>query len=83
MFHNIFLRKSCLLWDNVKKYFRAGHATDENIIRCMRFTCLIGKARDTHSEYVILIAFSRQQWLSECTSMLRTLYVHCLSLVNL
>jgi len=27
--------------------------------------------RHTHSEYVILIAFTRQQWLCECASMLR------------
>jgi hypothetical protein len=45
----------------------------------MRFTCWIDKATDTHSEYVTLIAFSRQQWLSECASMFPTLYVHCLS----
>jgi hypothetical protein len=29
----------------------------------MRFTCWVTKATDTHSEYVILIAFSRQQYL--------------------
>jgi hypothetical protein len=35
-------------------------------------------ARSTHSEYVIIIAFPRQQWLRECASVLR-LYVHYLS----
>jgi hypothetical protein len=35
-------------------------------------------ATNTHSEYEILIAFQRQQWLRERVSMLR-LYVHCLS----
>jgi hypothetical protein len=44
----------------------------------MRIACCITKATGTHSEYVILIAFPRQQWLRERASMLR-LYVHCLS----
>jgi hypothetical protein len=34
-------------------------------IRRMRFACWISKAIATHSEYVILIAFPRQQWLRE------------------
>jgi hypothetical protein len=29
----------------------------------MRIACWIPKARYTHLEYVILIAFARQQWL--------------------
>ena len=33
-------------------------ATHDDIIRCMRFACRVTKATDTHSEYVILIAFS-------------------------
>jgi hypothetical protein len=41
----------------VEKYGRARQATDDNIIRRMRFACWITKATDTHSEYVILIAF--------------------------
>jgi hypothetical protein len=44
--------------------------TDDNKIRRMRFACWITKATDTHSEYVILIALTRQQWLRECDSML-------------
>jgi hypothetical protein len=49
----------------VEKYGRATQATDDNIIRRMRFACWITKATDTQSEYVILIAFPRQQWLRE------------------
>jgi hypothetical protein len=45
----------------MEKYGTARHATDDNIIRRMRFTCWITKATDTHVEYVILIAFPRQQ----------------------
>jgi len=32
IFNNFFFPKSCHLWgDNVWKYFRTGHATDENM----------------------------------------------------
>jgi hypothetical protein len=44
----------------------------------MRIACWILKATNTHSEYVILIAFSLQQWLHERASLLRY-YVRCLS----
>jgi hypothetical protein len=73
MFNNFFFRKSCCLRDNVAKYCTARQATDDNIIRRMRFACWITKATDTHSEYVILIAFQRQQWLRE-----RYTYIACL-----
>jgi hypothetical protein len=62
-----FFLKSCRLWVNVEKYGTARQATDDNIIRRMRFACRITKATDTHSEYVILITFPRQQWLRERT----------------
>jgi hypothetical protein len=71
-----FFQKSYRLWDNVEKYDRTRQATDDNILRRMRFACWITKAADTPTENVILIAFSRQEWLRERTSMLR-LYVHC------
>jgi hypothetical protein len=44
--------------DNVEKYSKAGEATDDNILRCMRITQWTPKAINTHSEYVTLIAFS-------------------------
>jgi hypothetical protein len=37
----------------------------------MRFAFWITKATDTHSEYLTLIALSRQQWLRERSSMSR------------
>jgi len=37
----------------------------------MCFACWITKATDTHTEYVILIAYSWEQWVCECTSMLQ------------
>jgi hypothetical protein len=48
----------------------------------MRTAGWITKAKNTHSEYVILIAFPLQHWLHERASMLR-LYVHCLSYCNI
>ena len=38
----------------------------------------IPKAKNIHSEYVILIAFPLQQWLYERTPMLRYTYIACL-----
>jgi hypothetical protein len=63
----------------VEKYGTAGQATDDNIIRRMRFAYWINKATDTHSEFVTVVAFPRQQWLSERASMLR--YTSITSLV--
>jgi len=40
----------------------------------MRFACWVPNAANTHSEYVILIAFPLQQWLHERVSLL--LYVY-------
>jgi len=37
-------------------------ATDDNIIWRMGFACWIIKDTVTHSEYLIIIAFQRQQW---------------------
>ena len=45
----------------------------------MRIACWIPMARNTHSEYVILIAFPLQQWLLERASMLRYTYIACLA----
>jgi len=44
-------------------YVKAGQATDENITRRMRIAYWITKPVDTQAEYVIFIAFPRQQWL--------------------
>jgi len=70
-----FPRKLYRLWDNVGKFCRLGQATDDNIIQRMRFACWITKATDTHSEYLILIAFLRQQLSRDCGSMLRYTYI--------
>jgi hypothetical protein len=44
----------------------------------MRIACWITTATNTHSEYVILIAFLRQQWLHERASILCLHYIACL-----
>ena len=78
MLNNFFVRKSCRLWDNVAQYCRAGQATDDNIIRLMPIARWIIKATNTHSEYVILIAYPLQQWWHERASILRYTYNACL-----
>jgi hypothetical protein len=58
-------------------YGTAGQDTGDDIMRCKRFAWWILKDTDTHSEYVILIAFSLQQWLTG-TDLIVTLRVYCL-----
>ena len=47
-------------------------------IRHMRIAYWTPKSTNTHSEYVILIDFSLQQWLRERSSILRYTYSACL-----
>ena len=61
-----FSHKPCCLWDNVEKYGKARQATNDDKIWPMHFASWKTKARDTHSEYVIVIAFPRHK------------YIHCL-----
>ena len=41
----------------------------------MRIVCWIPKTTNKHSEYIIRITFTRQQWLHERTLMLRYMYI--------
>jgi hypothetical protein len=52
-------------------------AKDNNIIlvRCIISGSCITKATETHWEYVIIIAFPRQQWLRELVSVQRYTYI--------
>jgi hypothetical protein len=45
----------------------------------MRIACWVPKATNTHSQYVILIAFPLQQWLQERASLLRYTYIACIA----
>jgi len=42
----------------------------QRTVRRMRFACWINEATNTESEYVMQIAFRRQQWLHERASVL-------------
>ena len=50
-------------------------------MRRMRIACCIPNARNTHSEYVMLIAFPQQQRFHERATILRCTYINCL-LIN-
>ena len=47
-------------------------------IRRLRIPSWVTKAKSTHSEYVILISFTLQQWFHEQASVLRYTYLDCL-----
>ena len=72
-----FFRKSCRLWDNVEKNIVERGRPQVAIWR-MRVACWVPKVTNTHSQYVILIAFPLQQWLSERVTMLHYTYIGCL-----
>jgi hypothetical protein len=81
VFSNYFFPpKLCRLWDNERKYGRAGQATDDNIIRRMRIACRVTKGTDAHTEYVIIIAFAGEEWLRERASFLHYTHIICLIL---
>jgi len=63
------------MWKKVVEWSRP-----QIIIWHTHIACWIPKATDTHSEYVILIAFPLQQWLQGCSSVLRYTYPACLVL---
>jgi hypothetical protein len=44
---------------------------------CMQIACRIAKSTNTHSEYVIIIAFPLQQHSHENSLMLRYTYIAC------
>ena len=70
-----FFRKSCRLWDNVDKCGGAIGTTNNVIIWRIRVACWMTKATNAHSEYVILFALPRRQWLRERLSVLRHTYI--------
>jgi len=67
-----FRPENCVLY-GVEKYGSARQATDENIIRRMRFTNWITKTTKTQVQYVMLIAFPRQHFFLTWTSLHVTL----------
>jgi len=51
-------------------------------IRRMHIACCIPKATNTHSEYVILIAFPLQQWFNLSASPVRYTHISCLAVTQ-
>jgi len=78
MYNNLFFlfRKACRSEDNVEKIL---YSQDRPQVTKWhtRIACWTRKSINTHSEYVILITFSLQQWLFERASMLRYTYIDC------
>jgi len=54
----------------------AGQATNDNVRHAI--ACLTRKAKNTHSEYVILTGFPLQKWMHERASMSRYTHIVCL-----
>jgi hypothetical protein len=61
-----------IMWKNIVEQKRA------QVIYSTRIACWIPKATNIQSEYVILIAFTLQQWLQERSSILLYTYFACL-----
>jgi hypothetical protein len=66
-------RKSCRLWDNVEKCCTVGQVTENNMVNAHYLL-----DTNTHSEYVIITVFPRQQWFRQRAPILRS-YVHWFS----
>jgi hypothetical protein len=71
-----FFLKSCRLWDSVEEYCRKGWAA--GTMWRTRIACCVPEGTNTHSCFVILIAFTQQQWLRERASVLSYTYIACL-----
>jgi hypothetical protein len=59
-----FLNENCAVYEIIWKYF-VDPGRPQMTVWLMRIARWVTKATDTHSEYVILIAFPRQRWLYE------------------
>jgi hypothetical protein len=59
-----FSKKSCILWENVEKYFMAGKATDENMVHAH---CMLDDSLRLCNSY----CFSTAKWWHENAAMLR------------
>ena len=85
-----FFRKSCRLWMNVKKYDTTWQATHDNIIRRMRLACWVTNVTNTHSEYVTIIIFPRQNMVTRtllnitfmCTFLVLFIYSWWIYIIN-
>jgi len=79
MFSNFFLKNHTfyeIMWRNNVESDRP-----QMTIWCMHIASWITKGVNTHSEYLIL-TFPLQQWLQECTLVLRCMFIVCLVLFS-
>jgi hypothetical protein len=79
LFSTTFFRKSCRLWDNVKEYCTAEHATDGNMVHTH---CMVDTWGYNHTYRI-----RNTYWFSTTIMVARTrlhvtLYVPCLSCFN-
>jgi hypothetical protein len=66
------------MWKNI-----LGPGRPQVTVWRMHIACWITKATETHSEYVIFIAFPFQQWMYGHASALRYVFLHCVSYYNI
>ena len=90
MFSNLFQKKSCRVWDNVRKCGGARDAADDNkaharcmldnkAIRALAHAHALPLARaDAHTEICSTFAFPRQKQFRERASVLRYTYISSL-----
>ena len=67
MFNNLFPKIVPFMRSGKMWYIQTGYGLQCNTAHA--FACWISKATNTHSEYVILNAFSQPQWLRERAAM--------------
>jgi hypothetical protein len=75
---NISFQKLCHLQDNVVKMLYSGADHRQQYGLHMLLASWITTATNTHSGCVTLIAFSLQEWLHECASLLQYADTACL-----
>ena len=81
---SVFFVQNCAIYEIIlKKNNLISDRPYDNITRGMRFACCTTNVKDTHSEYIILIAFAMQHWLSEGASILRHMYEVCSNVFGL
>jgi len=57
---SIFFSENRAIYENICKNMIEPDRPDDNIVRSMRLALCVTKAIDTHSEYAVLSAFTRQ-----------------------
>ena len=73
VFNDFFFRKMCRLWNMWENIAEPG--SPQMTMSSMRIACWIPKSKNTHSEYIILIALVLHQWLHERAPMLPCTYI--------